>query len=444
VAPVAQPLARVGDAVNVDSPPIADPSTSRSSTRRRILLLALHNSYRLGAYREAAGLEGIELVIATQGSHSLAPEAAGGLHIDLQRPAQAVERIAAEAQHQPFLAVLACEDGTVELASRVALALGLKHNPPDAARIARRKDLARVALASQGVPVPHFRRIDLAADLSHQTAGMPYPCVAKPVALSASRGVIRANNPQELTTACRRISAIVGSESDDEVRRYVLVEQFLPGVEVAVEGILFDGQLHILAIFDKPEPLDGPYFEETYYVTPSRLSRTTQEQIYQQVLLACDAYGLQEGPVHAELRIAGDRAWIIEVAARTIGGDCARLLQFETGISLEQLVLRCALREPLQRARFHNAAGVMMIPTLTAGVLRRVEGVLAARSVPYIEDVDITIREGYELTPLPEGGTYLGFIFARAPTPQQVERALRQAYQKLNVVIAPMWKLTPP
>ncbi|MGC1952147.1 MAG: ATP-grasp domain-containing protein [Gammaproteobacteria bacterium] len=441
MAPVARPLVLAEGVVKPDPFPVADASSSRPATKRRVLLLALHNSYRIGAYSEAARLEGIELVIASQGRHSLVPEAAGGLHIDLQRPANAVKRISAEAQREPFVAVVACEDGTVELASRVAHALGLKHNPPQASRITRRKDLARAALASQGIPVPYFRRIDLAADLSQQITGIPYPCVAKPLALSASRGVIRANNPTELIAACRRISTIVQTEFDEEIRRYALVEQFLPGVEVAVEGILFDGQLQILALFDKPDPLDGPYFEETYYVTPSRLSRAAQEQIHQQLRAACDAYGLQEGPIHAELRIADDQAWIIEVAARTIGGDCARLLQFETGVSLEQLVLRCALREPVQGARLHDAAGVMMIPTPRAGVLRRVEGVLAARKVTYIEAVEITIRAGYELTPLPEGGTYLGFIFARGPTPYQVEDALRQAYQKLNVVVAPMWRL---
>ena len=437
-----QPLVLAEGAVNPDSRPSAVAPISKPSAKRRVLLLALHNSYRIGAYSEAARLEGIELVIATPGNYSLVPEAAAGIHVDLQQPAEAVKRILAEAQRKPFLAVLASEDGTVELASRVAHALGLKHNPPSAAGIARRKDLARAALAAQGLPVPYFRRIDLAANLARQIAGMPYPCVAKPLALSASRGVIRANNPEELIAACRRISAIVRSEFDDELRRYILVEQFLPGIEVAVEGILSDGQLHILAIFDKPDALNGPYFEETYYVTPSRLCRTAQQQIYQQLHAACEAYGLQQGPVHGELRVAGDRAWIIEVAARTIGGDCARLLQFETGISLEQLVLRCALRERLQRAELRDAAGVMMIPTLRGGILRRVEGVLAARHVPCIEDIEITLREGYELTPLPEGGTYLGFIFARGSTPHQVERALRQAYQMLNVVVAPVWKLS--
>lgn len=441
MAPAAQPWVQVEDAVNAYSHAIAGPSVGEPSAKRRALLIALHNSYRIGAYNEAARVEGIELVIASEGSHSVIPEAAGGLHIDLQQPAEALQRISAEAQREPFLAVLACEDATVELASRVARALGLKHNPPEASRVARRKDLARTALASHGVAVPYFRRIDLAADLEPQLDGIPYPCVAKPLALSASRGVIRANNPPELTAACRRIATIVRPEFDEEIRRYALVEQFLPGLEVAVEGMLSDGELHILAIFDKPDPLDGPYFEETYYITPSRLSLTAQEEIHRQLGAACNAYGLQQGPVHAELRIADDRAWIVEVAARTIGGDCARLLQFETGISLEQLVLRCALREPLPRSRLHDAAGVMMIPTPRAGVLRRVEGVLAARAVPYIEDVEITIREGYELTPLPEGGTYLGFIFARASTPYQVEEALRRAYQNLNVVVAPMWKL---
>ncbi len=209
-----------------------------------------------------------------------------------------------------------------------------------------------------------------------------------------------------------------------------------------MEGLLTRGRLEILAIFDKPDPLDGPYFEETYYVTPSRLEATVQAAIQQQVQNACRAYGLREGPIHAECRVNEEGAWILEVAARTIGGLCGQLLRFGTGYSLEELVLAHAMARPLSKDLNREGAGVLMIPVPQAGILRRVEGVMAAQRVPYVEEVVIQVREGYELVPWPEGSSYLGFIFARAPTPEQAERALREAHSCLNIVVAPLWKLT--
>ena len=156
------------------------------------------------------------------------------------------------------------------------------------------------------------------------------------------------------------------------------------------------------------------------------------------VTAACRALGLQEGPIHAEVRLDGSAAVILEVAARTIGGDCARLLQFGTGHGLEDLVIAHALGKSLPVEPQEGAAGGLMIPISTAGILRRVEGIGGARAVPFIEDIVISIREGYELVPLPEGGSYLGFIFAHAPTPEQAEAALRQAHEQLRVVVAPL------
>ncbi len=234
-----------------------------------------------------------------------------------------------------------------------------------------------------------------------------------------------------------RLEAIVAEALVPDEREQLLVESFIPGEEIAIEGLLSAGRLHVLAVFDKPEPLDGPFFEESYYVTPSRLPKALLDRATRRLAEACAAYGLREGPVHAELRLHDGEAWIVEVAARTIGGDCARLLSFGTGRSLEELVLRHALGWPLALDRPAGAAGVLMIPTPAAGTLRRVEGVLAARQVPGIEDLMISIREGYELTPLPEGGAYLGFMFAHADTPAEVETALREAHACLNVVIAP-------
>lgn len=223
----------------------------------------------------------------------------------------------------------------------------------------------------------------------------------------------------------------------------LLAEDFVPGVEVAVEGLLDDGELHVLAIFDKPEPLDGPYFEETYYVTPSRLAKSIQTRLRREIAQACRAYGLREGPIHAECRINSEGVWILEVATRTIGGLCGRLFRYGVGYGLEELVLAQALGHSLPVNVKRSGAGVLMIPVPQAGILRRVEGVMAAQRVPYIDEVVIQLREGYELVPWPEGSSYLGFIFARAPTPALAEAALRQAHRCLNIVVAPLWKLSP-
>jgi biotin carboxylase len=300
-------------------------------------------------------------------------------------------------------------------------------------------------LAEHGIPVPAFSRIDLEADLADQAARLNFPCVIKPLSLSGSRGVIRVDNVDQAINAMRRIGAIISDLSKEEDRRYLLAEDYLPGIEVAVEGMLYNGKLHILALFDKPDPLEGPYFEETYYITPSRLPDTQQALITQRVAEACAAYGLTTGPVHAELRLnaiqGNDEAWILEVAARTIGGQCAQLLKQGTGCGLEELVVAQAIGKTLPKHNTALAAGVLMIPIPKAGILRRVEGLSAARQVEYILDVEIYVREGYELVPLPEGAAYLGFIFAEAPDPVAVEAALRTAHERLNFITAPVWKL---
>ena len=411
------------------------PSRDRG-TGPRILLVAIHQSYRISAYQAAAASLGARLVIASQGRHSLVPEVAHGVQIEFSNVAESVDRLVEEAGREPLDAVVASDDLAIEVAARTAAALGLPHNPLSAVRAARRKDLSREVMRDAGLPVPQFRCLDLDAPLAPQLDGLDYPCVVKPLAMAASRGVVRVDSRDELLALVPRIAAIVANAPVPEERERILVESFLPGVEIAVEGLLSAGRLHVLAIFDKPEPLDGPCFEETYYVTPSRLPRPLLERAIKRLGQACAAYGLREGPVHGELRLHEGEAWVIEVAARTIGGDCARLLTFGAGRSLEELVLRHALGWPLNLAKPNGAAGVLMIPTPGAGVLRRVEGVLAAQRVPGVENLSITVREGYEITPLPEGGAYLGFVFARAVTPDAVERALREAHGCLNVVVA--------
>ena len=376
--------------------------------------------------------------MVSEGEYTLAVE--GGLRVDLGDEKKALESIRAAARREGgFAAVVAPDDTTVELAGRVASELGLAGNPPEAARLSRRKDLARVRLAAAGVRVPEFRVLDLRRPL--ELSGISFPCVVKPIAMSASRGVIRADDAAELAAVVERVRAIVSGARDEEERSLLLVESFVPGPEVAVEGLLQDGRLEVLAIFDKPDPLDGPFFEEGIYVTPSRLGRVAEERIVECVRRAVAAFGLVAGPVHAELRWNAGEAWLLEIAARTIGGECSRLLRFSAGHSLEEVVLAAAMGRRLPHGLDSAAAGVMMLPTPRSGTLRRVEGVLDALGVPGVDEVSISAGTGTELVPLPEGGAYLGYVFARGETPAGVESSLREAAGRLRTVIAPMWRL---
>lgn len=405
-------------------------------------MIAPPNSYRTVPYLEAARRQGINVLVASEGRFSLVSEIADGLHIDLEDPA-AVEQLLAASLETPFTGVVATDDASVELASRIARDLNLPHNPPQAARLTRRKDLSRKVLANAGVPVPGFRVIDLQQSIDSQLDLLEYPCVVKPLSLSASRGVIRVDDTGALCAACARIERILAGETtrDDFASTHLLIETFVSGPEVALEGLLKGGRLHVLAVFDKPDPLDGPFFEETYYIIPSRHDANIRARIIRRVEEACLALGLREGPVHAEVRISGDDGVIIEVASRTIGGDCARLLRFGAGQALEDLVISHAVGKPLPVMPQEGGAGVLMIPITEAGILRRIEGIPAARTVPWIDDILIGIREGYELVPLPEGAAYLGFIFAHAPTPAAAEVALRESYAKLKIVVAPVMTL---
>jgi biotin carboxylase len=408
----------------------------------RLLLIAPPNSYRTSAFLAAARHLRIDVLIASEGRFSLVSEIAGGLHVDLDAP-DALDVLLAANRERAFGGVVATDDAVVELGSRIAAALDLPHNPPQAARRSQRKDLSRQALQQAGAGVPEFHLVDLALPLEPQLRQLPLPCVLKPLTLSGSRGVIRADTPAQALAAANRIRAILAHENlpDQFVASHLLAERFVGGPEVAVEGLLRNGELTALAIFDKPDPLDGPYFEETYYITPSRHPRPVQRDVLASVETACHALGLQEGPVHAELRITPRGCVMMEVAARTIGGECARLLKFATGHGLEELVIAHATGQVLDASPARGAAGVLMLPIPGAGILRRVEGLVAARAVPGIEDISIAIREGYELVPLPEGASYLGFMFARGAGPAVAEAALRAAFAKLEIVIAPVLRL---
>jgi biotin carboxylase len=412
-----------------------------NSPEIRLLLIAQPYSYRIAPYLNAARRMGIEVMIASRGEFSLVSEVHDGLHIDLDDLDNACKRILKEASITPFQGILGSDDSTVELAAKVAHTLELPYNPPHAARLTTRKDLAREHLSRAGCPIPEHFLVNLGKPFNNQLLGLPWPCVIKPLHMSASRGVIRVNNAQEFVAACQRIKAIIAESNNHFEKNHVLVEKYIDGIEVAYEGYLHKGELTTLAIFDKPDPLHGPFFEETIYVTPSQLDDGTQKRIIQRVAQAAGAYGLSTGPVHAELRIDKQDAWILEIASRTIGGDCARTLDNGCDFNLEELIISLAISKPVDATPPTEARGVMMIPIRKGGILKRVEGLSAARQVANIDKVDIIAREGHELIPLPEGNQYAGYIFARGSSANEVIKALRTAHAHLNLVVAPVFKI---
>jgi biotin carboxylase len=406
----------------------------------RVLLLLPTTTYRTQAFIDAARALGVELVCASERPSTLEAHAPDNLiTLDFADPAGAAAQVARFAARRPIHAVVAVDDLTTVVAATIATRLGLKTNPVAAAAAARDKHEMRQRLSAAGVPVPRFRLVSLKDDPEAAARRAEYPCVLKPLALSASRGVIRADDAQAFVAAFHRIAAILRRDDVSvagEAAAALLVEDFIPGREVALEGLLMAGGLQTLALFDKPDPLDGPYFEETIYVTPSRLGEDAQRRIAAVTRDACAALGLTEGPVHAELRVNERGPVVLEVAARSIGGLCSRTLRFGTGMSLEELILRQALGWPIASLeRERRAAGVMMLPIPRAGRLRAVRGREDALAVPGVEEVAITTHAGQELVPLPEGWQYLGFVFARAGTPEAVERALRDAHARLHVDI---------
>jgi len=426
----------------------------------RVLLFATTTGYQTRAFGDAAERLGVELVFATDRCNMLDdPWQDGAIAIRFHDETQSVTDVVDAARARPIDGLLTVGDRPTVIAARVARALGLPGHPPEAAAVAKHKLRTRERLRDAALPVPWFRALSIGHAMGHEPSAMP--CVLKPVALSGSRGVMRADDPASFDAAVERLRALLDSPDvraeRNEEQRTAIVEGFIPGREFAVEAVLNHGTLHVLAIFDKPEPLDGPFFEETIYVTPSRAGVDTQRAIVDDVGDAVCAMGLHHGPIHAECRVNQRGVYVLEVAARPIGGLCARALQFtrhpspripadeyrhipnpESPITLEELLLRHALGEsPAGWTREARASGVMMIPIPRRGILRGVDGISAARAVTGVDDVRITAKMEQLLVPLPEGASYLGFIFARAERPADVERALRAAHAQLHFAIAP-------
>jgi biotin carboxylase len=402
----------------------------------RVLLLIPSRTYRTHDFMTAASRLDVEVVVGSEHRPALAGLMDGRhLRIDFEDLRGSTDRIVAFAQTHPLAAVVAVDDAGTLLAATAAEALGLPHNPVDAVQAARDKASMRERFATAGLPTPRFTTADIDADPKTVAAAVRYPCVVKPLDLSGSQGVVKVDDAGSFPQVFTRVGAIVSACMPHGTRRSVLIEDFIPGEEVAVEALLRGGDLELLAIFDKPDPLNGPFFEETIYVTPSRLTPERQAQILATTVRAARALGLTDGPIHAELRINDHGIWMLEVAARSIGGLCSRTLRFGSGISLEELILRHAAGLPMpSHPRESAAAGVMMLPIRNRGRLRAVEGQGEAKQVPGVEGLVITIPPGEQVVPLPEGDRYLGFMFARADSPAAVEAALRQAHAQLRVV----------
>lgn len=410
--------------------------------RPRVLLLIPTNTYKAEDFLRAADRAGVEVVIGTDRHQALERAAPGGtVTLDFRRPDRAVARIADAHGAAPIRGVVASDDEAVVLAAEIAAALGLPANPPQAAAASRDKFVLRKALAARGLRTPRFRTVSADDDPREAASSSPYPCVLKPRFLNASRGVIRADDPGDFVRAFRRIGALLDrAEARDAApadrpaeARSILVEDYLPGDEVAVEALLVDGRFVPLALFDKPDTSEGPTFEETLFVTPSRLPPATVDAVHAEAAAACRALGLVHGPVHAELRVRDGVPTLLEVAARTIGGLCARALRFGAGISLEEVVVRHAAGLPLDDlARERAASGVIMLPTPAPGVLRGVHGVDDALAIRGVVDVRVTVEIGGRIEPPPEGNRYLGFAFARGEDPGDVADALRRAARSVR------------
>jgi hypothetical protein len=418
---------------------------------RRVLLIAATTGYQIRSFGEAAASLGITLSIASDRCDRLEdPWWDQAIPVRFHDEPAAVAAVTSAVSGQPPAAVIAVGDRPTILAAEVNAALGLPGNPPAAARASRHKLQARRLLREAGLPVPRFAAASLDDDAAALGASVAYPVVIKPLALSGSRGVMRADDPDEFAARVARLRALLQAGDirgeRDPAHDGFLVESFVPGAEFAIEGVLTRGSFHALAIFDKPDPLDGPFFEETIYLTPSRQAPAVRERIVETVAAAARALGLRHGPVHAECRVNETGVYVLEVAARPIGGLCARALRFtgpsggvgaaDATVPLEALLLRHAIGEDVTAYRREaRASGVMMLPIPRRGVLRRVEGIDAARAVSGVDDVRITAKPDALLVPLPEGRSYLGFVFAHGGTPGEVEASLRDASGQLRFVI---------
>lgn len=414
------------------------------SKRKRLLVLASKLGYQTRAFADEAEKLGVDVVFGTDRCHKLDdPWGDRALPLHFERPREAAEEIGRELRDNPPNGIIALGDRPTPTAAFAAASFGITGNPPEAVEACRNKLRQRERLAAAGLQVPEFTAFSLSGGVSQMLACVKFPCVLKPLGLAASQGVMRANNAAEFESGVQRIRALLTSPEIQVLREpgldRLLVESYIPDGEVAIEGLLTDGKLRVLAIFDKPDPLEGPYFEETIYVTPSRLPREMQGSIEDCAARTARALGLVTGPVHAEFRVNEKGPWVLEMAARPIGGLCSHALRFgPQRISLEELLVRHALALGGSEVdREEAASGVMMIPVPRSGIFEGVEGIEEAMQTIGVDEIRITARLKDYVAAWPEGSSYLGFIFAHADAPADAEYALRAAHAKLQLRFSP-------
>jgi len=426
----------------------------------RVLLLLPTTTYRSEAFLTAAARVGVDVTVASESPNALGHlNPTGLLTLNFSDVDDAVERVREFSATYPLDAVVPVDSQVTVVSAAICQSLGLRHNPVQSVVASQDKHHMRQLLKRAGVASPRFRLCGLDEDRASLAGQLDYPCVVKPLSLAASQGVIRADDQEQFVRAVDRLEAILKREyaslvdssdaqpvepcvqpsSNDKLAGQFLVEEFIRGPEVALEGMLTRGDLSVIALFDKPDSMDGPFFEESIYVTPSRLATAIQESVGRQTQEATRALGLTEGPIHAELRITDSGPYVTEVNPRSIGGLCSRALRFGTAVSLEELIIRRALDEDFELLdREHPAAGVMMVPIPHAGRLSAIRGLAEAKAVSGIDGVTISAHLGQQLVPLPEGSQYLGFIFSRADSPAAAELALRESHARLEFVIEPV------
>ena len=434
-----------------------NPSTQYPSKQRRLLLFTNKLGYQTRSFEEAARKHATEILYVTDRCHQLEdPWGDRAIAVHFESAESAAANVVTALKGKSADGILALGDSPSVAAAYAARELGISYNHPASVEACRSKLRMREVFRETGLATPWFRAINLDPLPDPALVGVSFPCVLKPISLSASRGVIRANNRDEFVSAAQRIRKLLESPEIRATREahldQILVEAYIPGREIAVEGLLTDGVLTVLAIFDKPDPLEGPYFEETIYVMPSTLAESQQLAIQKCAQDCARAIGLTRGHIHAEFRIhhekGTDEVWPLEIAARPIGGLCARALRFvenenhtsenkntreQESIGLEELLLLHSLSLPVNTwVRERMASGVMMIPVPSSGILESVQGEEFAREIPGITELLITARLHDYIEAWPEGASYLGFIFAVAETPGEVEQALRAAHAKLR------------
>lgn len=425
--------------------PANNPQNNVSSVEmRKLLLLIPTTSYRTHSFLKAARSLGVEIVVGSNLRQILEQYSHGGtLTLDFRNLEKGTQQIVDYAKAYPLEAIVSVEEETNLLAANASSVLKLPHNSFESIFNTGNKFRMRKILAKAGLPSPEFHLFPADGNPEEFVTKICFPCVLKPTFLSASRGVIRANDASGFVSAFHRIRNILNDPElqsmGGKAANEILVEDYIPGKEVALEGLLVKKELQVLAVFDKPDPLEGPFFEETLYITPSRLSTSVQKKIASCAANSAQALGLWEGPIHAEMRINKKGVWLIEIAARSIGGFCSRTLRFGTGLSLEEIILRHALCLPIETMeKGKQASGVMMIPIPSGGVLKEVRGESKAKRVLGIEEVNILIPLGKNIVLLPEGHEYLGFIFSRGESPEIVEASLREAHRELEFIMDPL------